>query len=180
MSLTPFGFNTFIPSIPRSMFDMDLWHRPISMDLMRRNLDFGPSTLDLFDPFDELDQMVSRNLMWLNRPEFMRPILPVRVPQKYRITLDCSGYSPKSIKTEVSGNRINVNGREEEKISGDNYSIKEFKKSYELPINAEADKLASFMTSNGQLVIEVPLKTQQMNLLNDDFFPKISEDGNLF
>ena len=46
MSLTPFhDFNFTIPSIPRSMFDMDLWHRPIGMDLMRRRLDFGPSTL---------------------------------------------------------------------------------------------------------------------------------------
>jgi hypothetical protein len=45
MSLTPFHDFNFIPSIPRSMFDMDLWHRPIGMDLMRRRLDFGPSTL---------------------------------------------------------------------------------------------------------------------------------------
>ena len=122
--------------------------------------------------------MVSRNLMWLNRPDFIRPLLPVRVPQKYRITLDCSGYSPNSIKTEISDKRINVSGREEEKLSGENYSIKEFKKSYELPLNAEADKLASFMTSNGQLVIEVPLKNLQLTLNNDDLFPKISEDGN--
>ena len=49
MSLTPFGMTPFvIPSIPRSMFDMDLWHRPINMDLLRRNLDFGPSTLGNF------------------------------------------------------------------------------------------------------------------------------------
>lgn len=177
MSLTPFHDFNFIPSIPRSMFDMDLWHRPIGMDLMRRRLDFGPSTLDLFDPFDELDQMVSRNLMWLNRPDFIRPLLPIRVPQKYRITLDCSGYSANSIKTEISDNRIHVTGREEEKISNENYSIKEFKKSYELPINAETDKLASFMTSNGQLVIEVPLKTPQLSLNNDDLFPKVSDDG---
>lgn len=177
MSLTPFGF---IPSIPRSMFDMDLWHRPIGMDLMRRSLDFGPSTLDLFDPFDELDQMVSRNLMWLSRPDFMRPIFPVKVPQKYRITLDCSGYTPQSIKTEISGNRIHVSGREEEKISGENYSIKEFKKSYDLPINAETDKMASFMTSNGQLVIEIPLKSPEpLNLFDEDFFPKVSDDGKL-
>ena len=135
---------------------------------------------DLFDPFDEMDQMMSRNLSWFNRPDFMRPLLPLKVPQKYRITLDCTGYNPSSIKTEISGNKINVSGREEEKFSGDNYSIKEFKKSYELPSNAESNKLASFMTSNGQLVIEVPLKSlgDLSNLSNqEELFPKISDDG---
>lgn len=39
MSLIPHGF------LPRSMFDMDLWHKPAH---------HGQSTLDLFDPFDEL------------------------------------------------------------------------------------------------------------------------------
>ena len=40
MSLIPTSF------FPRSMFDMDYWMRP--------TMDIGPSTLDVFDPFDEL------------------------------------------------------------------------------------------------------------------------------
>jgi hypothetical protein len=35
--------------LPRSMFDMDSWFRPTS---------------DLFDPFDEMDHMLGRNLEW--------------------------------------------------------------------------------------------------------------------
>ena len=58
MSLVPITPSFF----PRSMFDMDMWARPSSLGV-------GPSTLDLFDPFDELDRMMSRNLMWLNEPE---------------------------------------------------------------------------------------------------------------
>ncbi|CAF1132482.1 unnamed protein product, partial [Brachionus calyciflorus] len=44
MSLIPHRF-------PRSMFEMDFWSRP-------EHLGLGPSTLDLFDPFDELDHMM--------------------------------------------------------------------------------------------------------------------------
>jgi hypothetical protein len=34
---------------PRSMYDMNQWHKP---------LDSGMTTTDLFDPFDELDHMI--------------------------------------------------------------------------------------------------------------------------
>ena len=37
---------------PRSSFDTDLWHNYGDTHL-------GPSTLDLFDPFDELDHTIS-------------------------------------------------------------------------------------------------------------------------
>ncbi len=66
MSLMPITPSFF----PRSMFDMDLWSRPTSLGL-------GPSTLDLFDPFDELDRMMSKNLMWLNHPEMINDIIPL-------------------------------------------------------------------------------------------------------
>jgi len=139
----------------------------------------GPSTLDLFDPFDELDHTISRNLHWLNKPEFLQlvPLFP-KVPQKYRITVDCSGYSPKSIKTDVQGNKLVVHGREEQKDEGDDFSIREFKKTYTLPDNCEKDKLVSFMASGGKLVIEVPLKETKQSP-NADLFPQIvdNKDG---
>lgn len=166
MSLLPFGF------MPRSMFDMDLWFR-------HPRLGFGPSTLDLFDPFDELDQMMSRNLMWLHRPDFMRPLIDFpRFPHKYRVTVDCNGFNPKSIKTDIKGNKVTVSAHEEEKFNTDNYSVKEFRKTYELPLHAELDKLASFVTGNGQLVIETPLRNSLLgSSFNDDLFPKVSDDG---
>lgn len=159
MSLIPFE------SMSRSMFDMDKW--------------FRPSTLDLFDPFDELDQMFGRNLMWLNRPSFVssRPLLQPLVPEKYRVTVDCSGFNPKSIKTDVVGNKVVVSAREEDRQNTDNYSVREFKKTYELPAEAQTDKLASFVASNGKLVIEAPLLRKNLSLNSDINFAKFSDDG---
>lgn len=104
------------------------------------------------------------------------PAMP-RVPQKYRITVDCAGFSPKSIKTEVKNQKLTVTAREEVKMEAGDFSIKEFKKTYDLPATAEADKLVSFMTSHGHLVIEVPLKETSLHP-NADLFPQIVDQPN--
>jgi HSP20 family molecular chaperone IbpA len=146
------------------MFDMSQWLKPF---------DSGMTTTDMFDPFDQLDHTIGKNLHWLNKPEFMTkwPAVP-HVPQKYRVVVDCAGFDAKSVKTECVGRKLVVTGREEHKVSADDFSTKEFKKVYELPPNAESEKLVSFMTGNGHLVIEVPLKETQTSL-NADLFPKI-------
>lgn len=164
MSLIPHGF------FPRSQFDMDQWFKPPHL---------GPNTLDLFDPFDELDHTISRNLEWINKPEFLQSLLPVapKVPQKYRITVDCSGYSPKSIKTELKDHVLTVSAREEDRHENDDFSVREFKKTYNLPKNAIFEQLVSFMTAQGQLVIEVPLRETELHM-NMDLFPKIVDAEN--
>ena len=158
MSMIPHGY------FPRSTFDMDRWMQPMNRGQL--------STLDMFDPFDELDHVIGRNMQWLNKPEFMAPMMP-RVPQKYRITLDCTGYKPDSIKTECTNHVLCVTGGETTKDAetGD-FSTKEFKKTYTCPENAECDKMVSFMTAEGQLVIEMPLRETQLHP-NMDLFPKI-------
>lgn len=163
MSLVPHSF------FPRSQFDMDRWVNPL------KNMH---STLDLFDAFDELDHSMARNMQWLNKPEFMAPLaMGPRVPQKYRITVDCPGFSAGSIHTEVKDHKLYVTGREEDRHDDEDFSIREFKKTYELPAHAEANHLVSFMTSPGHLVIEMPLREQGMHL-NLDLFPKIvDKDG---
>jgi len=136
------------------------------------------NTLDMFDPFDSLDHTIGRNMQWINRPDFMMPTMP-KVPQKYRVTLDCAGFNPKSIKTEWNKNVLTVSGRESAKCdeTGD-FNVKEFKKTYTMPERAECDKMISFMTSDGQLVIEVPLRETERHQ-NFDLFPQIcdSKDG---
>lgn len=160
MSLIPHRF------FPRSTMDMDRWMQPMLPNQL--------STLDMFDPFDELDHVMGRNFQWLNKPEFMAPMLP-RVPQKYRITLDCTGYKPESIKTECTNNVLTVCGSEvnKDEKTGD-FSTKEFKKTYTCPENAECDKMVSFMTGDGQLVIEMPLRETQLHP-NMDLFPKVTD-----
>lgn len=125
---------------------------------------------------------MGRNFLWLNKPDFMKPSGP-KVPEKYRITIDCTGYNVDSIKTELSKDKskLIVTGREGHKNHGDeDYYLNEFKKTYNLPKNAESEKMVSFLTSNGQLIIEVPLKLDEAksNERSEDFFPRIVDSEN--
>lgn len=125
------------------------------------------TSLDLFDPFDDVDNMINRNLQWLNKPlltDTMLPLMP-RVPNKYRVSVDCAGFLPENIKTEIKDkNKLIVSGRQEQstdKTTGD-FAKLEFKKSYQLPENSITDQMISFMSGN-QLIVEVPLReTEQM------------------
>lgn len=158
MSLIPHSL------FPRSMFDTTNWWHPTQ----------AVNTLDVFDPFDQLDHTIANNLNWLSRPEFMPalPMLPL-VPQKWRVTVDCVGYMPSSIKTDIHGHKLTVTGREETKQEdGEGFVVKEFKKTYDLPAHAQTDKLVSFMTPQGQLVVEMPLKETHLHP-NDDLLPRI-------
>jgi len=123
------------------------------------------STLEEFDPYDELDRQLGRNLTWINKPwpVTLLPLLP-SVPQKYRITVECAGFSPNSIKTELKDDKksVVVSGKEEHKVNKDDWSNKEFKKTYKLPENCEPDKMVSFMTLGDRLVIEFPLKGKML------------------
>ena len=153
MSLIRHGF------FPRSMFSADMWP--------------GASS-DWFDPFDELDRMMARNFHWLNVPDFLSaglvPRQP-RVPNKYRIRVDCAGYSPSSIKIDLSSDKTKliVRGKEGDDARTshnnhddcDDYSLRQFQKTFKLPANVELDKMASFVTSSQQLVIEIPLKEEE-------------------
>lgn len=105
------------------------------------------------------------------------PLFP-KVPQKYRISVDCTGFSPNSIKTEVKGNKLIVTGKEEtkEEGGGHDYSIREFRKSYDLPSSSEHDKMVSFMTAGGNLIIELPLKETKTSP-NADLYPHIVDNS---
>jgi len=131
--------------------------------------------LDFYDPYDELDYTLNP-LHWFRKPDFLSesPMVP-RVPQKYRITVDCAGFTPGSIKTEFIDNnqKLVVSAKEESKTEGsDDYSLRHFKKTYTLPPNACPDQMINFMTGQGQLVIEVPLKETEREKVSD-LFPQI-------
>jgi len=160
--------------LPRTSFDMDQWLKTHSM---------GTSPIDMFDPYDELDITLSRNLHWIDKPEFLHfyPLYP-KVPQKYRMTLDLPGFSPGSIKTELKDNdKIIIRGHEEHRKTEEEFNVKEFKRTLDLPENSEADKLVSFMTTGNKLVVEVPIKDSDKSPFTD-MFPQIVEnkDGSKF
>jgi HSP20 family molecular chaperone IbpA len=168
------------------MFDMDMWLTP--------GYHFGhhhhhPSTLDIFDPFDELDRMMSRNMHWLHRPsDMLLRFEQPRVPNKYRINVDCQGYRPNSIKIDVSedGSKLVVSGQEgnnDEKTrqEGGDYSHREFRRTFKLPNNLATVKMVSFVTANGQLVIEIPFKEAppaKTKAEDDLLFPRIVDEEN--
>ena len=130
--------------LPGSIFGTDSsWNR--SHACKRK-----PFLLDIFDPFDS---MLSTSSSLYRQP---------RVPKKYRVTLDCQGYKNESIKTEIKNGKLIISGSDGNKADdaqneGD-YSMKEFRKTYNLPANIDGDKLTRFMTNNGKLVVEIPLK----------------------
>ena len=81
MSLIPHAI------FPRRMMNLDAWMSPLTTQfptmgsLMGKQADWlTPTSLDMFDPFDELDTLMSHDIDWLHRPEFL-PIQP-RVQQK--------------------------------------------------------------------------------------------------
>jgi HSP20 family molecular chaperone IbpA len=162
---------------PRKMMDMDSWMKPSQLwgdsSLIKPGSLMGPSSLDMFDPFDELDTLMGRDINWLSKPEFLPAVQP-RVQQKYRITVDCPGFEPSSnsIKTDVKGNTLVVSGHDEDKLPSGDYHTREFKKTYELPEGAETNKMVSFMPMTGTLVIEIPLRETNLHM-NADLMPKI-------
>lgn len=158
--------------LPRRMLNLDDWMAPLSMS---GNI-MGPTSLDLFDPFDELDTLMSKNIDWLHKPDFL-PLQP-RIQQKYRITVDCPGFEPvkDQIKTNIEKNVLTVNGRVEDKSPNGDFSVREFKKTYDLPEGALTDQMVSFMPVAGKLIIEMPLKEKEYHL-NEDLLPKVTDDG---
>jgi len=144
---------------PRSKLEMDNWLKP---------------SLNLFDPFDELDHKMCRNLHWLQITSFMDNFMRPMVPENHRVTLDCAGFNPNSLRTEIKDGKLMISGLEEHGSQElDDYVKREFKKSYKLPENAEADKYIA-----GQhLVVAIPLK-QELNEQDEEMFPRIVDNPN--
>jgi len=124
------------------------------------------SPLDVFDPYDQLDQSQSHShLHWLTRPESMRQRdQQPEVPRRYQIKVDCRGFEPNSLKTKVEGStqggiRLVVSGLEElGKRGTDSFTLHEIKRSFKLPSTVDTKKMVSYMTKKGVLVIEFPVK----------------------
>jgi HSP20 family molecular chaperone IbpA len=148
MSLVPHTF------FPRKMFDTDTWLSPFA---------HGQTALDMFDPFDPLDMQMNNAINWLSRPNFLPQLFQQPpVQQKYRITVDCAGYAPSDIKTEIQGgDKLLVSGQQGSDTKSDktgDHKYHSFKKTFQLPKDVAVDKLTSFMTPRGVLVIDLPYK----------------------
>ncbi|KAL7674234.1 hypothetical protein ACOME3_000513 [Neoechinorhynchus agilis] len=157
---------------------------------------FGPA-LDLFDPFDDYDlslrPSVRPSLFWINEPPTLLDVHGRRRPrpEKFRVTLNVQGFDKKDLKTEIINGRLVISARRHDKCNktGD-FDSREFQKSFEVPKNAIADQMTSFVTGGGVLVVEIPLKMEERDVkpsgghgqvglfdfdefFNSNFFPKV-------
>ena len=86
--------------------------------------------------------------------------------------MDCTGFNETSINTQIKDSTLIVEGAEGDpsKKGIDDFSYKEFKRTFELPPNVIRNRMVSFLTNQGILVIEFPFRDDR---LRKTIFPKI-------
>lgn len=58
------------------------------------------------------------------------------ISEKFRVQLNVAGFNPESIKTRIDGRKVIVEAKQEERQGEGDYSIREIRKTYELPEHA--------------------------------------------
>ena len=121
--------------------------------------------------------ILSAECRWLqDPPRLQRELCPVtghkkrNHSDKFRVTLDVTGYKPEDLSVKVVGRKLFIDGKQElrdgislesaESLSGvrgclvlgEDFSTREMRKTYELPENASFDHMTSFLTSKGLLL----------------------------
>lgn len=130
--------------------------------------------LDFFDPWYDFDTFPSALLTrpnafrWINEPlrlthslthdgKSLQPGTRATNSEKFRIQLNVAGFNPESIKTKVDGRKVIVEAKQEDRRKDGDFNIQHFRKSYDLPQDADIKHLTSYVTPNNILVIEVPI-----------------------
>ncbi|CAF4398322.1 unnamed protein product [Rotaria sp. Silwood2] len=135
---------------------------------------FFGDQLDFFDPWRDFDTFPTalatrpNAFRWVNEPSRLthhhhaaQPASSKPHPQKFRVQLNVAGFNPEAIKTKVEGRKVIVEARQEDRQEDGDFNIRELRKSYELPEHADAAHLASYVTPNNMLVVEVPIKNPE-------------------
>jgi HSP20 family molecular chaperone IbpA len=118
--------------------------------------------------------MLSMPFSYYTQTKVIKPDVPIFYDKNYCVKLDITGYSPKSIKTEVKDGKLHVIGNEELKNDSGDYTRKSFHKSYDLPSDIDLGVSLTSYCNNGQLQIEIPIRAVKMTKA-DDLFPKIED-----
>jgi HSP20 family molecular chaperone IbpA len=135
---------------------------------------FFGDQLDFFDPWRDFDtyptalSIMPNAFRWVNQPQQLIHSGQTNAPsstapnaEKFRVQLNVAGFSPETIKTRVENRKIIVEAKQEDRQSDGDFHIREIRKSYELPEHANPDRLASYVTPNNMLVIEVPIQNPE-------------------
>ena len=133
--------------------------------------------LDFFDPWYDLEkfssdeQVKSNTFRWIHQPQRStntlsiptnddKPRQPTRQPtnsKKFRLQLNITGYDPQTISSRIDGQRVIVEGKQEDRSDVDNARAQPLHQIYDLPDYADLDHLTAYITPNSLLVIEVPI-----------------------
>jgi HSP20 family molecular chaperone IbpA len=127
---------------------------------------FFGDQLHLFDPWRDFDTfptaLSSRpsSFRWINEPSRVNrtssssfystsgntgsgsTLMPVTtsiapaLSEKFRVQLNVAGFNPETIKTRVEGRKVIVEAKQEDRQGEGDYSIREIRKTYELPEHA--------------------------------------------
>jgi len=141
---------------------------------------FFGDQLDFFDPWRDFDtfptalSIMPNAFRWVNQPPRLThssnqahntPSLQrsTSIPhaEKFRVQLNVAGFNPETIKTKVEGRKVIVEAKQEDRQSDGDYNIRQLRKTYELPEHADANQLASYVTPNNMLVVEVPIRNPE-------------------
>ncbi|CAF0909895.1 unnamed protein product [Rotaria sordida] len=134
--------------------------------------------LDFFDPWRDFETFPTalsirpNAFRWINEPSRLprhhhhhhhgtQPTSSTPHAEKFRVQLNVAGFNPEAIKTKVEGRKVVVEAKQEDRQADGDYNVRELRKSYELPEHADATHLASYVTPNNMLVIEVPIKNPE-------------------
>jgi HSP20 family molecular chaperone IbpA len=142
---------------------------------------FFGDQLDFFDPWNDFDTFPTafstrpNAFRWVNAPprlthsssngqdsQSLQPTSPAPQSEKFRVQLNVAGFNPETVKTRVEGRKVIVEAKQEDRQPDGDFNIREIRKTYELPEHADSANLASFVTPNNMLVIEVPVNHPRM------------------
>lgn len=127
---------------------------------------FFGDQLNFFDPWRDFDTFPTAfssfpsSFRWINQPRRLSqhrsssfhsssgnmaagntliPISTAAAPalsEKFRVQLNVAGFNPETIRTHVDGRKVIVEAKQEDRQNSGDYSLREIRKTYELPEHA--------------------------------------------
>ena len=100
--------------------------------------------------------------------------------KKYSLKIALDALQTNSVRVYTKDDKLVVVISEINKLAeNDDYALREFRKSFQLPANAQGDKLKRFKASDGRLVIEIPIKLNtEPEDISEDSYEEGSEKQN--
>ncbi|XP_023219049.1 alpha-crystallin B chain-like [Centruroides sculpturatus] len=123
--------------------------------LERQMRDMEREMRRLYDNFNARDVFLSLTSPWFGRQV---PIESSNAKEKFTLKLDVIGYKPEDIKVTVRNHILTIQARKQETTKDGAKVYREYTHQYNLPEEVDPDTVRSMCNSDGNLIIEAPLK----------------------